>query len=65
MHRKNIALEQLDGIRISLQEAVIRKELDEATAKRVTELLNQPTQLIETEQYEEAATAIDSALGVL
>lgn len=64
IHRKNIALEQLDGIRISLQEAVIRKELDEATAKKVTELLDQPTQLIETEQYEEAATAIDSALGV-
>jgi len=64
IHRKNIALEQLDGIRISLKEAVFRKQLDENKAEEINKLLEQPSVLIEAGQYEKAATAIEKALGV-
>jgi outer membrane protein assembly factor BamB len=63
IHRKNIALEQLDGIRVSLKEAVIRKELAENKAEEIIEQLSKPSQLIETGEYIEAASEIEKVLG--
>jgi outer membrane protein assembly factor BamB len=62
-HRKNIALEQLDGIRIALKEAVARKQLTENKVQEIIKELDQPSKLIENNQYTEAASAIKDVLG--
>jgi len=62
VHRKNIALEQLDGIRISMKEAVLRKDIEEDKAEEIIKQLNKPSQLIEAGLYEEAASAIVKVL---
>jgi hypothetical protein len=62
IHRKNIALEQLDGIRLSIKEAVIKKELSESKANEVYQQLNKSEQLIEAGQYPEAAKEIEAAV---
>jgi len=62
LQRKNIALEQIDGIRIALNEAVIRNELNKTKAEKIAEQLNQPFQLIEKEQYNQAALSITETL---
>ncbi len=63
LHRRNIALEQLDGIRISLKEAVFRNQMDKNKAEEIIAQLDQPSQFIEAEQYEEAASNIEKVLG--
>lgn len=63
-HRKNIALEQLDGIRISLKEAVIRNEIAENKAEEILEHLNKPSLFIEAGQYNEAASEIEKVISV-
>ena len=65
IHRKNIALEQLDGIRISLKEAVARNEIDENRAEEISERLIDPEHLIEEGRYDEAASAIETVMGGL
>jgi hypothetical protein len=63
IHRKNIALEQINGIRLSLKEAVIRNQLEEDKAEEITKLLDKPSELIENEKYQEAASAIVQVLN--
>ena len=62
IHRKNIALEQLDGIRLALKQAVIKNELAESKAKEIYKRLDKTEQFIEAEQYLEAAFGIEAVL---
>ncbi len=58
LHRKNIALEQIDGIRLALREAVIRKQMDGDSSARIAAQLDKPALLITAGKYEEAAVAM-------
>ena len=62
LHRNNIALEQLDGIRIGLQEAVVRKQMTKAEFENISKQLDKPYGLIEGGQFPEAADAITGVL---
>ncbi len=62
LHKKNIALEQLDGVRLALEEAVIRKDIDENKAEKITEQLNGPYRYLKEEKYSEAASAIKAVI---
>jgi len=62
LHRKNIALEQLDGIRLALQQAVIRDQLSEDKAEEIIEQLAKPVQFIQNEHYQDAASSIEQVL---
>jgi hypothetical protein len=63
IQRKDIALAQLDGIRISIAEAVERNELNKGKAKEILETLNQPSRFLETGDYSQAAIALEKVVG--
>jgi hypothetical protein len=63
IHRKNIALTQIDGIRIALKEAVARHQMTKEKANEITERLKQPEQYINLGQYNQAASSIEKIAG--
>ena len=64
IHKKNIALKQLDGIRIALNEAFVRNEMDEDKMEQILEQLNQPEKFIKKGNYAEAASAVEQAINI-
>ena len=65
LHRKNIALEQIKGIKIALKEAIFRKQIDNNNAEKIIQQLETPSKLIQEEDYSEAAAAIEDILAGL
>ena len=65
LHRKNIALEQIKGVKIALDEAVFRKQIEEATANKVKKDLGTSSNYIESGNYKEAAAELIKVLKEL
>ncbi len=62
LHRKNIAMEQLDGVQIALKEAVFRKQLTENEEKEISEQIKPLYSLLENGDYEKTAITLEKIL---